>query len=239
MSEEWFKIGELNEQLKKVSLKGKLIKQVELKTVTIKKTQETIDVAEYIIADETNFTIFTVWGGNEILETDNNIGKTVCIHNGYVSSFAGQLRISKGRTGSIEFLDEEIPAIEISEEYIKKIKSKEPRSTDEYLIVTDLRKSSKNVNIKLKIVRKDEPRRVKNNLTVGTFLVGDPSGCILLTLWNEEIFQFNEGDFIEINNGYVSIFNNVMQLNKGKYGSIKKIDEKFDVNENNNLSLDY
>ncbi|NHI91030.1 MAG: hypothetical protein EAX96_00920 [Candidatus Lokiarchaeota archaeon] len=239
MADEWFKIGEINDLTKSANLMGKLIDRIEIKTVTLKKTQETIEVAEYLLADDTASIIYQVWGDKEILETDKNIGKVISIKNGWVSSFANKFRISKGKKGEVEVLDEDIPTIEISAEQLKGIKEKIPISVADYFNVRDLKKGSKNVNIKLKIIRKDQPRRVKNNLTVGTFLVGDPTGCILLTLWNEEIFEFDLNDFIEINNGYVSTFNNVLQLNKGKYGKIKKIKDKFEVNEENNLSLDY
>ena len=235
-----FKIGQIHEQIKKASVIGKLIKRIELKTVSLKKTKETIEVAEYIIADDTGYMIYQVWGGNEILETDKLIGKSIHIHDGWVSSFANKLRISKGKVGTVEVLDEDIPTISLEKYQLESIKSNNKQVPSEFVKVNDLKKNSKNINIKLKIARKDEPRTVKNGqLTVGTFKVGDETGCILLTLWNEEISQFEEGDYIEINNGYISVFRDIMQLNKGKYGTIKKIEDNFEVNEDNNLSLDY
>ncbi len=236
--EDWFKIGLINASTKKASVKAKLIAKINSKIVNLKKTGESIEVAEYLIADTTGKMPYQVWGGQEIQETDKNIGKTIMIKNGWVSTFANTQRISKGKFGEIEFSNETVKTIDIEKNEIEKLKHPEKSESTTYL-VNELIKDSKNVNIKVKIVRKDVPRTVKGSLRVGTFLVGDSTGCILLTLWNEDLDLFSTDDVIEITNGYVSMFQDVIQLNKGKFGQIKKIDEDFKVNQENNLSSDY
>ena len=49
----------------------------------------------------------------------------------------------------------------------------------------------------------------------------DDSGQIKLVLWDQEIQQVNEGDEIEIVNGYIKDFKGTLQLQAGKYGEIK------------------
>ena len=229
------KIIQITDRTKNASIKVKIIEKLSSKLVTLKKTKETIEVAEYVIADDSDLMIYQVWGGNEINDTDKLIGKSIQITNGYVSTFANKQRYSKGKSGSVEFLDENVTTIKIDEKLVQRLNPIE--NVGEYLKVTDLQRTSKKVNIKVKVIRKDEPRTVKGNLVLGTFLVGDPTGCILLALWNEDV-HFVEKDVLEINNGYVSVFNDVMQLNKGRYGKIKKIDEDFDVNTDLNRSME-
>jgi len=236
--DELFKIGQISDNTKKASVKAKLITKIGSKIVNLKKTGESIEVAEYLIADDTSTIRYQVWGDKDILETDKIIGKTLLIKNGWVSSFANKIQISKGKLGKIEVIDEIIKTVKVTEKEIDELKN--PKTpTGQTFQVNELKKTSKNVDIKVKVVRKDEPRTVKGTLRVGTFLVGDPTGCILLTLWNDEIDQFVLHDVVQITNGYVSVFQDVMQLNKGKFGQINKIDEDFKVDEDNNVSADY
>jgi len=56
--------------------------------------------------------------------------------------------------------------------------------------------------------------------TVADAVVGDESGKIKLTLWNEQIALVNVNDKIRIENGYVTSFKGEVQLNVGKYGKL-------------------
>jgi len=68
-------------------------------------------------------------------------------------------------------------------------------------------------------------------------LVGDETGCLYLTLWDDNIDKINEGDTVTINNGYVSLFKGSMRLNIGRYGSFKPAEAPIaEVNQANNLS---
>lgn len=80
-------------------------------------------------------------------------------------------------------------------------------------------------------------RRDGSSHRVAEALVGDETGCILLTLWDDNIDAVHEGDIILIENGYISIFKGSMRLNVGRFGSISPSDAEIpDVNEDNNLS---
>lgn len=121
--------------------------------------------------------------------------------------------------------------------------SDENDSTGQFITVEELKPNSKNVNLKVKVVSKNEPREVVSRLSgetlrVAEALVGDETASILLTLWNDDIDNLVDGKIYQINNGYVSLFKGSMRLNTGKYGSIKEIEsEDFgEVNSEKNLS---
>jgi len=62
-------------------------------------------------------------------------------------------------------------------------------------------------------------------LVVANAVLEDDSGFIKLSLWNEDVERFEEGDRVRIVNGYVNEFQGEKQLTSGKYGKIEKIGE--------------
>jgi replication factor A1 len=108
--------------------------------------------------------------------------------------------------------------------------------------VSDLQPYSKQVNTTVKIVQKGEARETVSR-TDGTThrvldaLVGDETGAIYMTLWDENIDKVNEGDSVMVKNGYVRPFKGSMRLNIGRYGSLEPAESALgDVNTQNNLS---
>ena len=85
------------------------------------------------------------------------------------------------------------------------------------------------VNIRVRVVSKEAPRKVKTkdnseHVVVDT-LVGDRTGTINLSVWDETADQVVEGDIIDITNGYVNRFKGRLKLNIGRYGSCEKVQE--------------
>ncbi len=108
--------------------------------------------------------------------------------------------------------------------------------------VADLNPRSRRVNVTVKVVSKNPVREVASR-TDGTShrvteaLVGDDSGTVLLTLWDDDIEKVNEGDVFNVNNGYVTLFRGSIRLNIGRYGTLERSEEAVgDVNTGNNLS---
>jgi replication factor A1 len=60
-------------------------------------------------------------------------------------------------------------------------------------------------------------------LKVADAIFTDDSGSIKLTLWNDDVARFKEGDRIKIINGYISEFQGEKQLTAGKYGRMEKV----------------
>ncbi len=107
--------------------------------------------------------------------------------------------------------------------------------------VNELSSMSRRVELVIKVVEKGDMREVtsrRNNATykVCDALVGDDSGVISMTLWNEDINKVQVGKTYKLSNGYVSVFRNKMQLNTGKYGTLEEVEEEITVNKSNNLS---
>ncbi|MFX1293369.1 MAG: hypothetical protein ACFFD2_00725 [Promethearchaeota archaeon] len=99
--------------------------------------------------------------------------------------------------------------------------------------IKDLTPNSKNINIVVKLVAKTEPHYAKGHKIV-TFTASDPTGQIPIPFWNNDIEQVKVGDYIEIQNGYISIFRDEIQLNIGKYGSFQHKTSPKDFQTNSN-----
>ena len=94
----------------------------------------------------------------------------------------------------------------------------------------------------VKVAEKLETREVSSKLDnsshrVTEAIVGDETGAILLTLWDEAIDQVEEGKTYAIENAYTSLFKNSLRLNIGRFGKFQESKEKVkEVNKKNNLS---
>jgi len=108
--------------------------------------------------------------------------------------------------------------------------------------VKDLNTDSKHVNLLAKVLSLSETREVASRYggstnRVAEAKIGDETGTILLTLWNENIDLVKPNDTIMIKNGYVTVYQRTLRLNVGKYGSIEKSDAQVEnVNTSNNMS---
>jgi len=108
--------------------------------------------------------------------------------------------------------------------------------------VSELGPYSKQVNTTVKVVQKGEARETVSRQDGTTHrvldaLVGDDTGAIYMTLWDENIDKVNEGDSVNVKNGYVRPFKGSMRLNIGRYGTLEPAETPLgDVNTQNNLS---
>jgi replication factor A1 len=115
-------------------------------------------------------------------------------------------------------------------------------SKETYTKVGNLKPSLRNLNIVVKVVDLGEPRGVHSRKTgsehrVAEALVGDETGSVLLSLWDDQINRFLSGDVVEIKNGYTSLFHGSLRLNIGRYGEAAKVDKEIEgVDTDNNLS---
>jgi len=109
--------------------------------------------------------------------------------------------------------------------------------------ISELSPASRAVNVTAKVVSKSEVRNIATGRDgaphrVCDALVGDETGCVYLTLWDDNIEKVNEGDTITVGNGYVTLFRGNMRLNVGRYGTLEVAKEELagEVNTENNLS---
>jgi replication factor A1 len=109
--------------------------------------------------------------------------------------------------------------------------------------VGELTPRSRAVNVTAKVVSKSEIRDIPMGRDgsahkVCDALVGDETGSVYLTLWDDNIEKVNEDDTLRIENGYVTLFKGNMRLNIGKYGKMAIAEEPLEceVNTENNVS---
>lgn len=121
--------------------------------------------------------------------------------------------------------------------------SEEEKSQSEELAkITDLKSDSREINIVAKVVSKSEVRNVTGRdysvHRVADALVGDETGCLYLTLWDDNIDKIPDEATIRVTNGYINLFRGNMRLNIGRYGSFELLEESpiTEVNTENNLS---
>lgn len=109
--------------------------------------------------------------------------------------------------------------------------------------VGELTPQSRAVNITAKVVSKTEIREIPMGRDgsphkVSDALIGDETGTVYLTLWDDNIDKVNDGDSVRVENGYVTLFKGNIRLNIGKYGKLDLAAQPLDVevNTENNVS---
>ncbi|MBS3093731.1 DNA-binding protein [Candidatus Pacearchaeota archaeon] len=93
--------------------------------------------------------------------------------------------------------------------------------------IAELTIKQDNVEVEGTILNIGETRsfnKFGKQLTVANAMLQDESGSIKLTLWNDDVTRFKDGDKIKIKNGFVGEFQGEKQLTSGKFGSIEKLE---------------
>ena len=83
----------------------------------------------------------------------------------------------------------------------------------------------RNVTVEGKVMEKSDAREVLSRFKDETYkvasaMIGDETGTIKMTLWNEQIDRVNVDNLVKVENGYVSSFRGEIQLNVGKFGKL-------------------
>jgi len=116
----------------------------------------------------------------------------------------------------------------------------------ELVKIGSLERYSRNIETIVKVVSKNEPRRVTSSRDLSTHtvcdaLVGDETGCIYLTLWDNDVDKISEGEILGIKNAYINIFRGSMRLSLGRQGTYESLEDApfEEVKIENNLSGGY
>jgi replication factor A1 len=96
--------------------------------------------------------------------------------------------------------------------------------------ISDLSPFDRKLQVTFVVVEKGEARMITSRKTneehrLADIKVGDPTGTIILTLWDETIDQVSEGNTYVVKNGYVNVFQEHMRLALGKWGSLEDTEE--------------
>ena len=107
--------------------------------------------------------------------------------------------------------------------------------------VSDIKPGMKRIDVTVEVaeifpVREVTSRKDGSKHSVEEVLVGDETGSIILSLWDNDVGKLKEGDVIKIENGYTTVVRGSLRLNVGRYGKIELVDENVKANTENNLS---
>ena len=96
--------------------------------------------------------------------------------------------------------------------------------------ISELSPFDRKLQVTFVVIEKGESRTITSRKTneehtLADVKVGDPTGTVILTLWDETIDRVNEGDTYMAKNGYVNVFQEHMRLALGKWGSLEDTDE--------------
>ena len=107
-SENFVKIKDLAPLNRELFLKAKVLELGEKREVTNRNTGEEHEVMEILLGDETGVVYFSAW--NEDIDR-LEVGKTYEFRDVKTILFRGHVRLSLGRNGSFEEIDEDIEEI--------------------------------------------------------------------------------------------------------------------------------
>lgn len=95
--------------------------------------------------------------------------------------------------------------------------------------VKGLTEGARGVAIRVRVLSKDKPRVVETKdgkkHRVVDVEVGDRTGRIFLSLWDDRVELVDEGDLIDIENGYVNSFKGRLRLNVSTFGNLEKVED--------------
>ena len=106
--------------------------------------------------------------------------------------------------------------------------------------ISELKSRQGNVEVEGVIEEIEEPRsfnKYGRELRVANAVLKDNTGTVKLTLWNDDVSRFKQGDKVKVSNGYVNEFQGEMQLTSGKFGKMEKLGN-VEVDEKSELDVE-
>ena len=89
----------------------------------------------------------------------------------------------------------------------------------------------------VKILSLEEPRSMDNGTTICEGLVGDETGTVIMSFWNDECETVENGLTIDLKDARASLVRGHMRISLGKHGSMKKSKSGLEtIKESINLS---
>lgn len=95
------KIKDLRDGMRRINIEAKVIQKSDAREVRSRYGNQTYQVADAIVEDETGTMKLTLW--NEQID-QVNVGDTVKIENGYITSFRGEIQLNSGKYGTLSVL---------------------------------------------------------------------------------------------------------------------------------------
>ena len=107
--------------------------------------------------------------------------------------------------------------------------------------VDELTPRTGRVNMPVKILSLEEPRAMDNGTMICEGLVGDETGTVIMSFWNDECEIVNDGMTIDLKDARANLVRGHMRISLGKHGSMKESKAQLEnIKESVNLSdLEY
>ena len=107
--------------------------------------------------------------------------------------------------------------------------------------VDELTPRTGRVNMPVKVISLDEPRSMDNGTMVCEGLVGDETGTVIMSFWNDEIEVAQNDIVLDLKDARANLVRGHMRLSLGKKGSMKESNTTLDnIKQSVNLSdLEY
>lgn len=225
----------------------RVISKGEERSITTKNSRS-LRVCEFQVGDETDIVSFSLFN-NQIEFLKDEVGNVIEIIRGWAKEFRGKIQLTLGYSGSLERIkDPEFPSLEDiynqknrqTEESIENsskpdVKKQEgvPRTVSEIIPETTFST----------IVRVFHPLPAKSygKVKVKTFMVGDDTGIIPFTTFNDDRDKFKElmGEVVRLKNCWPRLYNGQLEISKGRKGTWKIVPDKKEFISKENLSEQY
>ena len=216
------KVADITAENKTVNFIARIVSTFEVKEFT--RDDGTIGkVGNLIVGDETGKIRVTLWDNiADLIKTEKiKVGQTVQI-SGYVKRGYSGIEVNVGNNDILTESEEQIKVTKMVQQ-IKDIKDGmgDLNLTGKVLEISDVRTFQ----------RKDG-----NAGKVGNLLLGDATGTIRVTLWDEKtdiLTDIEYGDTVEVINGYTqeNTFSHKVELQIGNQGMIRKSEKQIEYEE--------
>lgn len=219
-----------------INLRVRVCSQEKERTVYKNHTYP-LRVCEFKVGDDTGDVMLSMFN-DDIDSLASAVGKVIDISNGWSKKWQGKIQLSLGSRGTWNVVnDKAFPSIQ---SILQGVSSLTPTNITSTNKSTSSPKAMKiqnlapnlNANIKVRVCSQAEERMItKNNrapLRVCNFTVGDETGHLNLTLFNDEIDRLSSfiGSVIEIKDGWVKDWQGDLQLSLGRSGAWEPIKDK-------------
>ncbi|WP_292388667.1 OB-fold nucleic acid binding domain-containing protein [Methanosarcina sp. UBA5] len=217
------KINDIKDGMGDLNLTGKVLEISEVRTFQ-RKDDTSGRVGNLLLGDSTGTVRVTLWDDRTEFLNQVEYGDTVELVNAYARENAFTQKVE----------------LQVGNQSIIRKSEKKVEYEEEFTPIADIRADMNNINVSGRILDIGEIRTFekKDGSTgrVGNLLLGDSTGKIRLTLWDEKTSFLDEVDFdetIEVLHAYSreNAFNQQVELNLGGRGIIQKSEKEVEYRE--------
>ena len=217
------KIKDIKDGMGDLNLTGKVLEISEVRTFQ-RKDGKSGRVGNLLLGDSTGTLRVTLWDEKSDFLNQIEYGDTVELINAYARENAFTQKVE----------------LQIGNRSIIRKSEKKVEYEEEFAPIADIKADMNNINVSGRVLDIAEIRTFekKDGSTgrVGNLLLGDSTGKIRLTLWDEKTDFLDEVDFdetVEVLHAYSreNAFSQQIELNLGSKGIIQKTEKKIEYRE--------